>query len=224
MTDKQNQLKCIIYTRVSTEDQAREGYSLAAQEKQCRAAAEYSQMEVFRVITDAGASGRDTNRAGLVEAKRLLREGKASVLMVSHQDRVMRNTLGWCLLVEEAKANEWDVVCLDTAVDTSTAAGICQSTMLAVFAQFTSDTISERVKQGMAQAKSEGKRISRDRASSDEACNEIVQLRAQRMSWRAIADTLNQSNTPTGGGGRWHATSVRRQYAAVIEASELVES
>ena len=50
--------KVVIYTRVSTEDQAREGYSLQAQENTLREYAKTNQYDVINVYSDEGVSGK----------------------------------------------------------------------------------------------------------------------------------------------------------------------
>ena len=48
-----------IYIRVSTEDQAREGFSLGEQEKKLRQLCKYKDFEIFKVYKDAGISAKD---------------------------------------------------------------------------------------------------------------------------------------------------------------------
>ena len=51
-----------IYIRVSTEDQAREGFSLPEQEKRLRAMCEYKGYEIYKVYKDAGISAKTVNK------------------------------------------------------------------------------------------------------------------------------------------------------------------
>ena len=48
-----------IYIRVSTEDQAREGFSLGEQEEKLRQLCKYKRFEIFKVYKDAGISAKD---------------------------------------------------------------------------------------------------------------------------------------------------------------------
>ncbi len=50
---------CGIYMRVSTEDQAREGFSLGEQEKKLKQLCDYKGYEVYKVYCDAGISAKD---------------------------------------------------------------------------------------------------------------------------------------------------------------------
>ena len=50
-----------IYIRVSTEDQAREGFSLGEQEEKLKQLCDYKGYEVYKVYCDAGISAKDMN-------------------------------------------------------------------------------------------------------------------------------------------------------------------
>ena len=54
--DENNNIKAGIYIRVSTEDQAREGFSLPEQEKRLRELCEENHIEIYRIYKDAGIS------------------------------------------------------------------------------------------------------------------------------------------------------------------------
>jgi predicted site-specific integrase-resolvase len=69
--------RTIIYTRVSTADQADRGVSLEAQEAKARAYAAVYDLDVIEVITDAGSSAKTLERPGLQRALALLKAGKA---------------------------------------------------------------------------------------------------------------------------------------------------
>ena len=56
--DENNNIKAGIYIRVSTEDQAREGFSLPEQEKRLRELCEENHIEIYRVYKDAGISAK----------------------------------------------------------------------------------------------------------------------------------------------------------------------
>ena len=60
-----NQLKAIGYVRVSTEEQAREGISLEAQEERIRAFAKAKAWILDEIIIDRGCTGKNLKRAGI---------------------------------------------------------------------------------------------------------------------------------------------------------------
>ena len=81
-----------LYIRVSTEDQAREGFSLPEQEKRLRAMCEYKGYEIYDVYRDAGISAKTGNLR--LEFERLLqdiRDKKVNTIVVLKLDRLTRS-------------------------------------------------------------------------------------------------------------------------------------
>src|SRR5690242_1097440 len=83
----------IIYTRVSTEDQAIKGNSLLDQEEVLRKACEYDGVEVVDHIQDDGYSAKTFNRPGFQDFLKKLksRQIKVDFLYVARWDRFSRN-------------------------------------------------------------------------------------------------------------------------------------
>lgn len=103
------------------------------------------------------ASGRKAKRPGLEMAIKSMRPGGA--LVVWKLDRLGRDTMELLLLAKEFEAEGYNLVSLTEAIDTRTAMGRAFFGMLAVFAQFESDTTAERSRAGMANARKNGSRI-----------------------------------------------------------------
>ena len=85
-----------LYIRVSTEDQAREGFSLPEQEKRLRAMCEYKGYEIYDVYKDAGISAKTGNYRP--EFERLLqdvRDKKVNIIVVLKLDRLTRSVADW---------------------------------------------------------------------------------------------------------------------------------
>jgi site-specific DNA recombinase len=126
-------IKAIGYVRVSTDEQAREGVSIEAQEERIRAMATAKGWDVLDVIKDAGYSGKNLNRPG---AKRLIdacQQGTARVVVVFKVDRLTRKQRDlWHLLDEVFEANRVGFVSVTEAFDTTTAAGKAFLGMLGV--------------------------------------------------------------------------------------------
>ena len=69
---------CVVgYVRVSTEEQAREGLSLSAQEAKLRAYCDLYELELVAVVSDAGVSAKSLERPGLASALAALESGAA---------------------------------------------------------------------------------------------------------------------------------------------------
>jgi site-specific DNA recombinase len=96
-------MRAAIYIRVSTEEQAEEGYSLAAQDRACRAYAESQGWSVVDVFADEGISG--TKDAGKrPQLARLLtgvRNGTVEAIIVHKLDRLARSVRLTMELIEE---------------------------------------------------------------------------------------------------------------------------
>lgn len=142
-------MKAAIYTRVSTEDQAREGTSLEVQREYLEAFAKREGWTVFDVYIDDGYSGILRNRPAL---DRLMRDAKAKkfdVVLVHKIDRFARNNRMLLNLVEELGEMDIGFKSASESFDTVSAAGKLALSMLGTVAQFERDRIIERVFPGM---------------------------------------------------------------------------
>jgi DNA invertase Pin-like site-specific DNA recombinase len=98
----------------------------------------------------------------------------------------------------------------EAVVDKSTASGEAMANMLATFAQFERRLIGQRTKEALAIKKASGVRLGRPPTVPRASVRRIQRLPARGLSFRAIADELNQSGVPTAqGGARWYAATVR---------------
>ena len=80
-----------IYIRVSTEDQAREGFSLGEQEEKLRQLCKYKDYNVFKIYKDAGISAKDMeHRPAFKEMLSEMRKGKKNYIVAYKLDRVTR--------------------------------------------------------------------------------------------------------------------------------------
>ena len=82
--------KVILYARVSTEEQAREGYSLAQQLEALREHAHHEGYEVLEEIVDRGYSGASLERPGMDRMRDLVAAGGVSVVLAQDRDRYVR--------------------------------------------------------------------------------------------------------------------------------------
>src|SRR3989304_5228544 len=97
--DLSRSIPAVAYLRVSTEDQAREGFSLDAQRARIRAYCRAKGYVLVREFVDDGFSGRTTNRPGFRELMRAIREGvwvdgvtkRIGAVVVAKFDRLNRN-------------------------------------------------------------------------------------------------------------------------------------
>ena len=72
----------VAYCRVSTEEQAAEGFSIEGQADKLRAYAELHDLGEVRVIEDPGASGKNLDRPGLQQVLSMIDQGEVEHLLV----------------------------------------------------------------------------------------------------------------------------------------------
>jgi len=141
--------RCAIYTRVSTEEQAREGYSLSAQEERLRAHAKSQGWAVYKLYVDDGYSAGSRNRPAL---KRLLFDAslkRFDVVLVYKIDRLSRSLKDLIDIV--AELNQFDVgfkSCTEL-IDTTRPEGRLMFHQFGSFAQYERELIGQRTRFGM---------------------------------------------------------------------------
>ena len=107
------------------------------------------------------------------------------------------------------------MVALDMGLDTTTANGRMVVRILAAVAEWEAEMNSERVKDGMAEARANGARFGFQRSAPSDTVARILHERAEGRSFNAIARALDADNLPTPGGGlRWYGSTVTRLHRA----------
>ncbi|MCL5058790.1 MAG: recombinase family protein [Actinobacteria bacterium] len=94
-------MRAAIYVRVSTDDQARHGYSLAEQREACRRRAGEKGASSVNVYADEGVSGSLLDRPGLNALREAIRDGRIELIIVRDPDRLSRKLAHQLLLTEE---------------------------------------------------------------------------------------------------------------------------
>jgi hypothetical protein len=93
--------RAVLYARVSTDEQARSGYSLAQQIEVLRAYAAREAYEVLEEVSDPGQSGASLERPGMDRVRDLVAAGGVSVVLAQDRDRVSREPAYNYLLRQE---------------------------------------------------------------------------------------------------------------------------
>jgi site-specific DNA recombinase len=151
-------MKAAGYIRVSTADQAREGYSLPAQEQAIRSYCEAQGWELTGVYSDAGRSGKSLR--GREALTRLLDDAKAGSLqriIFLKLDRLARNLKDLLQICDTLEASEVGIVAIQESIDTGTATGRMIRSILGAVSEFEREAIVERVKTGIAEMARQGK-------------------------------------------------------------------
>lgn len=153
-----NVLRVALYIRVSTQEQATEGYSVGEQTERLKKYAEAMGWEVYKIYVDPGYSGGNTDRPGLTEMIKDVKTGEIDKVVVYKLDRLSRSQLDTLYLIEKIfLANDTDFVSMNENFDTSTPFGRAMIGILAVFAQLEREQIKERMNMGKEARAKEGK-------------------------------------------------------------------
>lgn len=225
-------MRVIGYVRVSTEEQAGAGHSLAAQEHRLRLYCELHGHELVRVVSDPGKSAKNLDREGLQEALEVLRAEGAEALLVVRLDRLSRDVGDMASLVREFFTERGGCVLLSVTdhVDTSTAAGRFALNVRMAAAQFEREMTIERTTEVIRHKRATGKvygstplgytrravdpaRPQDDTLVPDEAEQQTLTVVRELMgthSLREIAAYLAEHGHATKRGGRWQAWTVAR--------------
>jgi len=159
---REHEIRAIGYARVSTEEQAREGVSIEAQEERIRAMATAKGWNLLNIIRDPGYSGKNLNRPGAKSLIDACHQGAVDVVIVFKVDRLTRQQRDlWHLLDEVFEKNRIGFVSLTEVFDTTTAAGKAFLGMLGVFAQLERDLVSEGTREALNQKKNKGEWVGR---------------------------------------------------------------
>ena len=140
-------MRAAIYVRVSTEEQAAEGYSIGAQKEMLQDYCIVEGWEVAGVYEDDGYSGRSVKRPAY---QRMMSEMDSwDVLLVIKMDRIHRNSRNFMNMMEVLSKHGKMFVSQSEALDTTNALGRFVVDMIQRLAQLESEQIGERTYMGM---------------------------------------------------------------------------
>ncbi len=139
-----------VYIRVSTEDQAREGFSLGEQKEKLLDLCRFKELEVYKVYEDAGVSAKDMEHRPQFQAMlQDMKEGKINYIVAYKLDRITRSVRDLEELILELEQYNCFLLCDRDDVNTSTANGKFFVRMLTVLSQLEIEIVSERTKFGL---------------------------------------------------------------------------
>ena len=142
--------KAIIYSRVSTEDQAKEGYSLDAQEKFCGRFAKENGYQITEIYRDEGKSATTLNRPALQNLLAKCQQGKVvDAVIVQETDRLARNTKDHLAIRAILKKAGVKLISVAQPMLDDSPEGNMIDTILASVNQFQSDINSRKTKKGL---------------------------------------------------------------------------
>ena len=145
--------RAALYIRVSTLEQAQEGYSVGEQKERLIAYCKAKDWIIADIYVDGGYTGSNINRPGI--QKLISETDKFDLVLVYKLDRLSRSQRDTLYLIEEIfRPNNVDFISMQESFDTSTPFGKAMIGLLAVFAQLEREQIKERTWMGrVARAK-----------------------------------------------------------------------
>ena len=153
-----NVLRVALYVRVSSQEQADEGYSVGEQTERLQKYADAMGWVIHKVYVDPGYSGGNMDRPGLNELIKDVETGKIDTVVVYKLDRLSRSQYDTLYLIEKVfLANNTDFISMTENFSTNTPLGRAMIGFLAVFAQLEKDKINERTIMGKEARAKEGK-------------------------------------------------------------------
>lgn len=149
MKKKEELKRACIYTRVSTEKQDMEGYSIEEQERLCKATIESKEMEYVKTFSDPGVSGKTMDRPGLQEMIKAIENSEVDVVVILKLDRLSRSQKDTLTIIEDILiANNITLISVKETLDTSTPWGRAMIGILASFNQLDRENIVQRTMMG----------------------------------------------------------------------------
>src|SRR5918997_6337643 len=152
--------QAILYARVSTDEQAKSGYSLAQQLEALREYAAREGYEVLEEVMDPGQSGASLARPGMDLVRELVAAGGISVVLAQDRDRCTREPAHHYLLRQELAENGTRIRALNDRGDDSPEGELTEG-ILDQLAKYERVKIAERTRRGVLRRAREGKIIPR---------------------------------------------------------------
>lgn len=218
-------MKTAIYIRVSTQEQAKEGYSIPHQKEKLFKYCQAMNWQVVEIYADEGISGSTIEKRPaaikmLQDAKKRLFEN----ILILRVDRLCRNTKDLLEIVETLKKYDVSLNAVDQQIDYKTSIGKMTLTILGTFAEFEHSTIHERTMEGRKQKatqgiKSLGRRVpfGYDYINGNFVANsdaQIVKLIFEKVAdgygYNQVATFLRNNNIPNIDKLDWNRLHIKR--------------
>ena len=215
-----------IYIRVSTEEQAKEGFSIPAQKEKLTKYAEANSWNIYDIYIDDGISGK--NLTARHEINRLLKdikEGKVNNVLIYKLDRLTRSVKDLIYLIELFEKYKCAFNSQTEKIDTSNAVGRMFIKIIGIFAEFERENLAERVSFGYEQKTREGyytntngvngydyikgEKTLKVNEEERQLVNKIFDMYIDGNSYTKIAKTLNKEKVPTKRGGNWSSSTIK---------------
>lgn len=216
-------MKCLIYIRVSTDEQAKHGYSISAQIEKLEA---FSLSQGWEIVgepfIDDGYSAKDLNRPRFTQMMDEIKKGGIDVLLVYRLDRLTRSVLDLYEILKVLDEHNCNFKSATEVYDTTNAMGRLFITLVAAIAQWERENTAERVRMGMEKKTKLGKwkggmapygykivdKELEINPEEEPLIRYIFKL-SRTHGFYTIAKKLTEQGRTTRKGGDWHVDTVR---------------
>ncbi len=210
-----------IYIRVSTFDQAREGFSLGEQEERLKEFCNFKRYNIYKVYQDAGISAKNDKRPAYQEMIEDVKKGNINVIVALKLDRLTRSVYDIEKLMKFVNDYECDIDCMADESNTTTSNGRMVMRIMTSVSQNEIEKCSERTKFGMVGAiknghipnrtglgfKRENKKLVPDPLTKDIIVR-IFDLYLEGKSHQAIANIYNKEKVL--GKTNWYDSTIQK--------------
>ncbi len=145
---------CYIYLRVSTDEQAQQGFSIENQKRSCKEYAEIRGYHIKRVFIDDGKSARTTDRKALQEMLQALKDDPVEAIIIYKIDRFARNVSDFSRMYQDFKNKGIKLISVNEG-DLNEGTSLIPNIFASV-AQWESEVNSQRTKDALTQKFREG--------------------------------------------------------------------
>ncbi|MFE0420808.1 recombinase family protein, partial [Streptomyces tendae] len=215
-------MKCVAYIRVSTDEQAKHGYSIAAQIERLEAYCVSQEWSLIDTFIDDGYSAKDLNRPQFKEMMNRIKNEDIDVLLVYRLDRLTRSVLDLYEILKILDEHNCMFKSATEVYDTTNAMGRLFITLVAAIAQWERENTAERVKLGMEKKTKLGKWKGGMAPYGYKVVNKELEINedeeplikyifhlSKTLGFYSIAKKITEQGFTTRKGGDWHVDTVR---------------
>ncbi|OEF99158.1 resolvase [Vulcanibacillus modesticaldus] len=226
-----------LYSRVSTDEQAREGVSLEEQQERLKAYCRAMGWNIeTRNYVDDGYSAKNLDRPNLNKLVKDVKAGIITKVMVTKLDRLSRKLLDLLTIIDLFQEYDVSFVSISESFDTNTPPGRLTLQILGAVAEFERERIRERVYENMYHAAKQGKWLTQSPYGYQLEDKQLVVYEPEAkivnlvykmyaddgLGYYAIAKYLNNKGIPSKQNKEWTIRSIKRMLTNPVYKGTLV--
>ncbi len=217
-------IRALGYVRVSSQDQAREGLSLATQKEKIEAYCNLNDFDLQGIFEDAGISGKNlTGRPGIQKVLKMANKKEVDAVICFKLDRMFRSTMDALETTQRFNKLGISFHSINERIDTESATGEFFFTLLAAIGQMERRMAGERIKVVMEHKKQNGEKLGGkipygfnvddgkliENKAERKVINKILKLNKAGLNYSMIARKLNASKIVAKNGGKWFPQTIK---------------